>query len=187
MSVKIFVSCCSTPESMGSSLQVSLFLSGSLSGTPRTSILIIFWRTFDARFAFHTTPRAAATPRRLWPRATAAATVAACRLWRFFRQVGFPSSAVRAVKPLLYPLSFSLSLSLSLLFVSQSSINICAKQSNNWQQFAMSLKSQPRKQSRKNEGKKEKLVHFHCRFLQKSQRERETKMPPQSLIVPIAQ
>lgn len=39
----------------------------------------------------------------------------------------------------------------------------------------------------KNEGKKEKLVHFHCRFLQKSQRETETKMPPQSLIVPIAQ
>lgn len=115
MSVKIFVSCCSTPESLGSSRQVahSLTLSGSLSGTPRTSILIIFWRIFDARFAFHTTPRAAATPRRLWPRATAAAaaaataTVAACWLWRFFRQVGFPSSAVRAAKPL-----FSLSLTL---------------------------------------------------------------------------
>lgn len=113
MSVKIFVSCCSTSQSLGSSRQVahSLTLSGSLSGTPRTSILIIFWRIFDSNFAFHTTPRAAATPRRLWPRASAAAaaaaTVAACRLWRFFRQVGFPSSAVRAVKPL-FPLSLTL-------------------------------------------------------------------------------
>lgn len=96
---------------------LSLSPSPGLSGTPRTSILIIFWRIFDASFAFHTTPRAAATPRRLWPRATATATVAACRLWRFFRQVGFPSSAVHAVKPLFYALS--LSLFLSCLFRSQ--------------------------------------------------------------------
>lgn len=180
-----------------SSTQVShsLSLSPGLSGTPRTSILIIFWRIFDASFAFHTTPRAAATPRRLWPRATATATatVAACRLWRFFRQVGFPSSAVHTVKPLLYALSLShsLSVSLYLLFVSQSSINICVKQSNNWQQFPMSLKSQPLKQNRKTKGKR-KTCSLSLQIsaevsARERKRERETKMPAQSLIVTIAQ
>lgn len=52
----------------------------------------------------------------------------------------------------------------------------------------MSLKSQPKKTKHKNEGKEKNLFTFiadFCRSL--SERERETKMPPQSLIVPIAQ
>lgn len=198
MSVKIFAGCCSTRESLAgewqlyprlslsSSRSFSLSLSGSLWNSAHINFNY-FLRIFDASFAFHTAPRAAATTRRLWPRATA--TVAACLVGLAVFPPGWVSlqrSPRRFSLYLSLSLNLSLSLSLSLVCLAvkhkhlSQTIKHLATISNVFEVAAdTEIKAKrKRKGKTKNEGKNKKkncftFVADFCRNLSENERERD--------------
>lgn len=170
-------------------LSLSRSLSG-LSGTPRTSILIIFcaFLTRVLHFTRHRVLRRLRVGFGLVQRQR----LRLCRLGGFSARLGFPAAQSTSLSRTL-SLSFSLSPSLAVKHKHLSqTIKQLATIFNVFEVTAETEIAAKKRRKTKNEGRRKEEKRKTCSLslqisAENSAREKETKMPPQSLIVPIAQ